>query len=341
MRKWRYYILAFLAYVGVICLIGVVEQKSPDANIKSISDAFWYAIVTLTTVGYGDFYPVTPVGKVIGLFLIIGSIGVLGYVIGEITSKFNQYMEKKKYGFWGTDFEGHYVIIGWNEFGRQVAEQIFNSGHKIAFVVDSKADVDIIKDIFPSDNCFCMFADFHNMEAYKKVNLNKSNGVFVNFKEDTETLVFVLNLKKAYQQCSIVVTCANPALKDTFMNAGIRYVIAQSEVASRLVASYIFEPSVASYTEDLITTSISDGDSDIQQYRILKSNRFAGGDYLDAFHQLKEEFNAVAIGMVSDNKVIKNPSKGQQIQAGDYLILISDGNSKKKLEAAFGVMEGE
>ncbi|MBL3658459.1 potassium channel family protein [Fulvivirga sediminis] len=341
MKKWKYYILASLAYIGVICLIGVVEKQSPDANIKSISDAFWYAIVTLTTVGYGDFYPVTPIGKVVGLIVIIGSIGVLGYVIGEITSKFNQYMEKKKYGFWGTDFDGHYIIIGWNSFGRQVAEQIFNSGHKVAFVVNSKADVDLIKDVFPGDNCFCLFADYYNMEAYDKVNIKKSKGVYVNFEEDTKTLVFVLNLKKAYPNSNIVVTCINPELKDTFVNAGIRYVISQSEVASRLVASYIFEPFVASYTEDLITTSISGFDSDIQQYRILKDNKLAGAEYMDAFHELKEKFNAVAIGMVSHGKIIKNPSKGQMISAGDYLILISDGNTKPKLETIFGVKEGE
>lgn len=341
MKRWKYYILAFAGYVGIICLIGLVEQESPDANIKGISDAFWYAIVTLTTVGYGDNYPVTPVGKVTGLFLIIGSIGVLGYVIGEITSKFNQYMEKKKYGFWGTGFENHYIIIGWSDFARQVAEQIFNSGHKIAFVVDSKADLDLIRDVFPSDDCFCMFADYNNMEAYEKVNLSRSKGVFVNFTEDTETLVFVLNLKKEFPNAGIVVTCKNPALKETFMNAGIRYVIAQSEVASRLVASYIFEPQVASYTEDLITTSISEVDSDIQQYKVLESNKFAGGQYIDAFHELKEKFNAVVIGLVTNNQLIKNPAMGQSISAGDYLILISDGHAKKSLEMAFGVKEGE
>ena len=170
MKKWQYIVLAFAFYFGAICLIGYIEQQAPNSNIKSISDAFWYAIVTLTTVGYGDFFPVTPLGKLVGLLLIIGSIGVLGFIIGEITSKFNQYMEKKKYGFWGTDFENHYIIIGWNEFGRQVAEQIFHAGHKVAFVTDSKNDLELIRDVFPTDDCFVLFADYKNMEAYKKAN---------------------------------------------------------------------------------------------------------------------------------------------------------------------------
>ncbi|MTI20538.1 hypothetical protein E1176_05855 [Fulvivirga sp. RKSG066] len=340
MKKWKYILAAFLFYVLVICLIGYLESSSPDSNIKNISDAFWYAIVTLTTVGYGDFFPVTPTGKILGLLLIVGSIGVLGYIIGEITNKINRYMEKKKSGYWGTNFENHYIIIGWNDFGHQVAEQILNTGHKVAFVVNSKSDIDLIKDVFPTDRCFCLFADYKNTDAFNKVNITESRAVYVNFEEDTDNLVFILNLQKVFPNVNIVVTCRNPELVGTFKNAGIHYVIAQSVVASRLVASYIFEPQVAAYTEDLITTSVSDTDSDIQQYRITESNPFLNSKYIDAFYKLKEKFNAVAIGLVSNNEVLKNPDSDHILKLGEYFILISDGTSKKQLEKSFGVKEG-
>lgn len=340
MKKWQYITITAIIYVGIICLIGLIESSAPESNIKNIGEAFWYSIVTLTTVGYGDFYPVTPLGKVLGLVVIIGSIGVLGFVIGEITNKINQYMEKKKNGFWGTDFEGHYIIFGWNDFGRQVAEQIFNTGHKIAFVVDSKNTIDLINDVFPDDNCFCLFADYKNLEAFDKVNIEQSKAVYVNFEEDTENLVFILNLKKKFPGINIVVTCKNPELIETFHNAGIRHVIAESVVASRLVASYIFEPQVAAYTEDLITTSVLDSDFDIQQYKIIDTNPFVNKPYIEAFMKLKEDYNAVAIGLVIDDKVHKNPDAQYVIKPGDYFILISDGMGKKQLEQAFQVKEG-
>jgi voltage-gated potassium channel len=341
MKRIKYIIFALLFYSLTIILIGLIEQKSDAANIKKAGDAFWYAIVTLTTVGYGDYYPVTPAGRVLGLFLIIGSVGILGYLISEITAKFNHYMEKKNNGYWGVDFENHYIIIGYNDFGRQVAQQIINTGHKVAFIVNSKNDLDLVKDVFKSDQSFCMFADYNNMEAYNKVNIAKSKGVFINFKEDTETLVFVLDLKKNYPSADVVVTCKNPNLKETFKNAGIQYVISQSEVASRLVASYIFEPQVAVYTEDLISSSALDNDFDIQQYKVVEANRFIGQSFIDVFLQLKQDYNAVLIGLVVDNKLIKNPPNDHVIKAGEYFILISDGNCKKILEKEFHVKEGE
>ncbi|RKE00160.1 potassium channel family protein [Marinifilum flexuosum] len=341
MRKKLIYLAAFLVYVSAILSIQWFESQSPDSNIKTIGDAFWYAIVTLTTVGYGDFYPVTLPGKIIGLLVIVGSLGILGFLIGEITVRFNQYMEKKKSGFWGTDFENHYVIIGWNEFAQKVANQIIHAGQKVAFVTNSKTDLDLIADLYSSKDVFSLFADYSNIEAYQKVNVSQSKRVFVNFESDSETLVFVINLKKQYPMANVVVRCANPSLKETFLNAGIDHVIAQNEVASKLVASYLFEPHVATYTEDLIATSVSDEDSDIQQYLITEECQFAGADYMDAFLKLKVDFNAILIGLVQDGKIIKNPVKGTNVQINNYLILISSGDSKKALEKFFGVKEGE
>ena len=341
MKKWKYYILVALLYIMAIVTIDLIERQSPGANIKSIGDAFWYAIVTLTTVGYGDYFPVTPVGKLVGLLLIIGSIGILGYIIGEITNKFNLYMEKKRNGFWGTNFEGHYIIIGWNDFGRQVAEQIFNSGKKIAFVVNSKNDIDLINDLFDTENCFCMFVDYHNLEAYRKVNIERSKGVFVNFEDDTETLVYVLNLKKAYADIDLVVTCKNADLKETFINAGISYVVAQSNVASRLVASYIFEPQVASLTEDLIASSIAQTDFDIQQYKVVANNQLLGMSFKDIFWKLKNELNVILLAVAKNGVIRKTLDDSEKPELGSYLVVISSGSSKKQLEILFGVNEGK
>jgi len=341
MNKKLGFLIAFFVYVIAILSIHWFESQSAESNIKTIGDAFWYAIVTLTTVGYGDFYPVTLPGKIIGLIVIIGSLGILGFIIGEVTVRFNQYMEKKKSGFWGTDFDNHYVIIGWNEFGQKVANQIIHAGQKVAFVTNSKADLDLITDLYSSKDVFCLFADYSNIDAYKKINIESSKRVFVNFVEDSETLVFVINLKKQYPSANVVVTCTNPSLKETFLNAGIDHVIAQNEVASKLVASYLFEPHVATYTEDLIATSVAEEDSDIQQYLIKEECDFSGSDYMNAFMKLKLDYNSILIGLVKNDKIIKNPVKGTTIDTGNYLILISTGDSKQNLENFFGVKEGE
>ncbi len=71
-----------IAYVLLLVLLVAIERGSPNATIHTFGEAFWYSIVTLTTIGYGDFYPVTTAGRMIAsVFLILG-IGLLGFFVG-------------------------------------------------------------------------------------------------------------------------------------------------------------------------------------------------------------------------------------------------------------------
>jgi voltage-gated potassium channel len=62
------------------------ESKSPDANITTGQDAIWYAIVTITTVGYGDYYPVTTGGRITGMFIMITGVGIIGALASLLSS---------------------------------------------------------------------------------------------------------------------------------------------------------------------------------------------------------------------------------------------------------------
>ena len=63
--------------------IGVylAEHKHPGANITNLGDAFWWAIVTITTVGYGEYFPLTLVGRVIAVLVMLSGIGIAVIIV--------------------------------------------------------------------------------------------------------------------------------------------------------------------------------------------------------------------------------------------------------------------
>ncbi|WP_045400406.1 potassium channel family protein [Vibrio hyugaensis] len=63
-----------------------IEGQSPEANIQTGTDALWWAFVTISTVGYGDHYPVTTGGKLLAVMVIICGVGIFGMISGLITS---------------------------------------------------------------------------------------------------------------------------------------------------------------------------------------------------------------------------------------------------------------
>jgi voltage-gated potassium channel len=62
------------------------EDQSPDANITTGGDALWWALVTITTVGYGDKYPVTTLGRITGVFVMFAGVGIIGALASILAS---------------------------------------------------------------------------------------------------------------------------------------------------------------------------------------------------------------------------------------------------------------
>jgi voltage-gated potassium channel len=76
---------AMLALCGSLAVLDA-ERSSPDANITDFGDASWWAVTTMTTVGYGDRYPVTGVGRLAAFGLMVGGIALLGTVTATLAS---------------------------------------------------------------------------------------------------------------------------------------------------------------------------------------------------------------------------------------------------------------
>jgi voltage-gated potassium channel len=65
-----------------------VERGAPNATITTADDAVWYVLVTMSTVGYGDMYPVTQAGRLVGSLIIIVGVGVFGTLTGYLANLF-------------------------------------------------------------------------------------------------------------------------------------------------------------------------------------------------------------------------------------------------------------
>ena len=76
---------ALLVYVASLAMLET-ERSAPEATITNFGDAIWWSITTVTTVGYGDTYPVTATGRVIAVLLMIGGISLIGVITATVAS---------------------------------------------------------------------------------------------------------------------------------------------------------------------------------------------------------------------------------------------------------------
>jgi voltage-gated potassium channel len=77
---------AFIVLTIASVLVLQFESKSPDANITTGGDALWWGVVTITTVGYGDTYPVSIAGRLTGVFVMFAGVGIIGALASILAS---------------------------------------------------------------------------------------------------------------------------------------------------------------------------------------------------------------------------------------------------------------
>ncbi len=121
------YLLVFSVIVileGGAFLVLSFESVAPDANITSASDALWWAYVTITTVGYGDRFPVTNGGRLVGILIMTTGVGIFATFAGFIANKLLAQDEKPAESTGkGTGSSETELIAGINDIHLQITRQ--------------------------------------------------------------------------------------------------------------------------------------------------------------------------------------------------------------------------
>ncbi len=331
-------ILGSLALVAGV-LFSLIEGKS-------IIDSIYWAVITMTTVGYGDYTPQHTMGKIVSILLACFGITLYGYLGAVILAVV---MESSLSGVFGLNkckFQNHFIICGWTPISEVVLSELITAGSNVAVITEKQDDVPIIKRMEEKAKVFPIYGDPSKTEVLDQAKIREARVVLLCMDDDSKNLITALHIKELSPNARIIVKTSRPELKKTMRIAGVTYVVTPHEMAGRLIASAAFEPEVANFVEDVTTATDLEG-YDLQQYSI--SGKFAGtvGELAKNIKQ-KTNTTLVAVGKRTLHKhtnedrwdVHPNPEDNIKVDAGDVVILLGNDAQFKKVREYLGTAQG-
>jgi voltage-gated potassium channel len=330
-------IFVLVFFVTATAMYGL-ERGAKDTKFESYSDALWFCVVTMSTVGYGDVYPVTGSGRILTGFFILFTLGTLGLLITAVSEAVMEVKRMEEHGLIGTRMKGHVIVCGFNSMARAALSELVAAQRKIALLCESQQEIEAARDM-KTPVMFITSGDPSQELFRDRLNVGEAEAVIVAMSDDTKNLIATLNVKAVNPRARLVVALQREELRATLMAGGVTYIASPNELSGRLVASAAFEPEVAQLLEDLMSSEV--GASDMMQYTAGTVGGRTVGEIRDVLNDLDGPLLvAIAKRSGASFEVVPNPAKNLRVEPEDEIIVISNEEQQGRLESRYKLSQG-
>lgn len=292
-------------------------------------DALYMTILTVSTVGYQEVFPLSSQGKIFAVFLIITGVGSAGFAIrtaghimleNRLSAVFGRRVMKSI-----QKLRDHYIICGFGRMGRVICQELQEMGYPYV-VVDNGADA--IEELERLGYLYIR-GDATADDVLVDAGIERAKGVVCVVTNDSENVFITLTARGLNPRLNIVSRAASPESVQKLIRAGANRVVSPYYLGGFRIAQSLLSPTVL----DFLETIVHDKDMELR----LDEAEIALGSPLDgvnvASSGLRKDLNLIILAIKGATGAMAfNPSFETEIKAGDTLVVLGHRPELKKFK---------
>ncbi|NPV93100.1 MAG: potassium channel protein [Firmicutes bacterium] len=310
--------LFLIALLLLGALVMHLLERDVNPNFATYGNSLWWAVTTITTVGYGDEYPVTGAGRLLASLVMFGGIGSFGFLAGTLLEE----LLKRRQGLMKVNLKDHFVICSYNfkaeKVVREISKELANS--KVVIVADTEENP-----LSGLEGVYFVRGDSTKEAVLEMANVSKAKTVIVladNTKDDqladAHSVLTTLAVRDLNPSCKVVAESLNPENTHHLEHAGADEIVSIGDFTAKLISRSSLHVGITHLISELMMNNEGN-----ELYSMKAPSHMTGVRFGEAFLEMKR-MGTILIGIYSGGRIVINPPSDQVLKLGEYLVYIAE-----------------
>jgi voltage-gated potassium channel len=293
-------------------------------------DCFYFTLITLTTIGYGEPPGMTEPARYFTAVLILSGVGTIGYALSiaaravlefELVATFGKRRMFKDIG----KLSGHYIVCGAGRIGSRVIREIARRGHDFVVIEGDEVTADRLL----SQGYLVLMGDATSDDVLKAAGIERARGLVCAVSSDPDNLYITLTARDINKNMMIVARANDESAVQRLQKAGADKVVSPTITGSNQMAQMLLKPAVAYFME--MASMTEQLELEMEQIEINEGSPFINRALKDT--GIRSDLDVIVIGIRRvGGKMVFNPAADTVIKEQDALVVIGSHNSLESLE---------
>lgn len=316
-----------LLLLGAVFAVGTVGYRLIEG--AGWWDSFYMTVISLTTVGYREVFPLSTAGQAFTAALLIAGFALLLFVATEIgrqviEGELRDALGRARRSRMIERLSDHEIVCGWGRMGQAVVEELRRGGRPLVVVEKEPEKVFRLRE----SGIPVVEGDATAESVLRAAGIERARGLVSCLNDDAHNVYTVLTARSVAPEVFIVARAGEPGAEDRLTRAGANRVVNPYRLSGIRLAHLLVKPAVVDFLD--VSVGREGDDLQLEQFLVQPANPLAGRSLASA--DLRRRWGVAVVAVKRSAQLLPNPEPDLALAPGDVLVVVGTRQAVESFE---------